>query len=159
MKPRSLRVIGVLLIIAALFSIASGVLAFVMADKTEIGESFKLYPSEYDNLLNIYGFTYSIVLLIASIQFLRLVKWARSLLEVLTWMYIIQQATICVLYVNLLLKKKGELVPSEWAVLAAVIMTLIYISGIVIALIILKYLRSDKIRNAMESSISSAPTI
>ncbi len=152
--PKSVKVIGWLLIIASVYSILSSVFSFLFLDALE--PKYQMYSYSMRIFLTIYGLLFVATALVSSIQFLRLRNWARRALEALSWLYIIQQVARAI-YMLLIHESYFLEIMLDAGLDPSSILKTVFIGlyvfviglGIVLALIILKHLGGDTIKNAM----------
>ncbi len=153
-KPTAVKVIGWFLILVSVFSFLSSAFSFPLLDDVE--PKYLIFSYSVTIALYIYGILYLIMLLISSIQFLRLRNWARRSLEILTWLYIILFSAEAIYYltrekffVYQLLIDAGIDLDSTLKTAVIVFYLLIKGIGVAIAAVIIKHLRSETVRNAM----------
>ena len=167
-KPTSLVFIGwflisvsTLIVLTDLFSLSFKY--FGGLDPAAV-EDAQIFPEPINTIMVAFWFVYYIFLLVSSIQFLRLRPWARTSLEILTWIY------ICYTLVFLI----WELLPIEnkftnnlYSVLGQFgetflkfIKVFLFLTSavyIIAGSFIVKYLRSATIRDAFITSSDSIP--
>jgi len=158
-KPSSLVFIGWFLIMTSAFLILSSTFGVVFKyfgglDAASL-KAAQLYPEPLNSLMVVFWFVYDIFLLVSSIQFLRLRAWARSSLEVLTWIYIMNALVFMILallpiennFINFLDSSLTQFGDTVLFILKVLIYSTFAICLTVAAIIVFK-LRSATIRNA-----------
>ena len=153
-KPKAVKVISWFLIFVAVFSLLSSTFSLSLLESVE--SKYQMFSNTTLIFFYIYGLLYATVLLVSGIQFLRLRSWARSSLEILSWLYIITISAEAIYYVTRenfyvyqILIDSGIDLDSTLKAVVMVIYLMIKGIGVAIAAVILKHLRSATVRNAM----------
>jgi len=147
-KPTRVVLIGWFLIFVALISIFG-----IIGDYNKVS----IIPEPIKAVYYAIGLILSILLLVASIGFLKLKKWSRSTLEFLTWVHLAESLLLPIMMVGVWPDRIALYVesvvahpPNEneltfFTVFIALFCAILFIIGAMI----LFMLRSDKVRNAV----------
>jgi len=172
-KPVAVKVIGTIFVVIAaieLISLMSGVFMLNYFTKhfdqinyqgrfnpyTLISHILNTYGNKYFIFSSIFNFARYSIMLFSAIQFLRLRSWARTVLEILSWLYIVQSfvwSAVVILVLNgriLSLPSEIEFI-TENPLKALIIVSYIVFTGVFVtfAVIIIKSLKSHGVRSAM----------
>jgi hypothetical protein len=154
-RPTCVTVIGwAWIIIGSLMCLSSvlGVFGFVMVSQMAQNHSnaplfFKIFP-----LFSIAQFGIAVLAIIAGVSFLKLKTWSRKVLEVLTWLLLLFVLGFMVYWLFGWLSFMPEQSSSGLDVIGAVMGVVITAIYAVPLVIMLRYLRGEKVRNALAGS-------
>jgi hypothetical protein len=170
-RPTAITVIAWIFIVGAILMIVSssiGFLAFTVI-KQRVGEmppiaqvlphQFRIMNIIYRNfgILALLQVTLAIFVLIASIQFLRLRKWARSALEIISWLGLVYVVGFSIFWVvswigitSGLPSALGSPAPSPlFSIFGAIIGACVAVAWSVPLVVIIMFLRGKMIREAV----------
>ena len=112
---------------------------------------FKIFP-----LLAVIQIGAGIVGLISGINFLKLKSWSRTVLEILTWLLLIYCIGFGIFWAFSWISHNIEESPSGFTIIGVVMGVMIICIYGVPLFIMLKYLRGNKVKTAMEKAAQQA---
>ena len=174
-RPTSVTVIAWIFIVMAGFSIFSGGVGFLVFSATKhMGQAIPPIPQEmpgsfkalsvvfqHFGLLALCQIGFSIFLLIAGIQFLKLRSWARTALEVTSWLGLVYTVSFGIFWVYIWIGMTSRLPsgettpmgsPAMFTRFGAVIGTVVMVTFTVPVVVIIKFLRGATIKTAVTRS-------
>ena len=153
-KPKAVKVIGVLLIVASVYSIL--VSFYAIASTENMDSSLLIFSPRTTVIMNLFGLVYYVALLVACVHFLKLKEWARNWIEISTWIYVIFSSVMSIYilwgkssYIARALESAGLQLSQTLTTLFFGFVVSIIVFILAIACVILIYLRSKTVRNAM----------
>jgi hypothetical protein len=145
-------ILGGLMCLSAIFALFG---SLMMGEGVEghgdVSFIFRIFP-----VLAIVQMGVGVLGLVAGINFLKLRAWSRPVLEVLTWLMLVFVVGFMVFWVFNWLSITSEGAPSGFSIMGGamgVVITGIY--GVPLG-IMLRYLRGDKVRSAMQGSAEAS---
>lgn len=160
-KPTSVTVIGWIFIAITILMVltgAMGFMAFRLLQQKEVLMTkdtpilFKLI-FQYSYILAFLQIIFAIFVMIASIQFLKLRPWARTALEIISWLslvYVIIVSIFCVVKTGMILSSPGaESTSCMFNILGVVAVILVTIVWAIPLIVIIKFLRGTTIKEAI----------
>ena len=153
-KPTAVRVIGIFLIVTSAYMILTS--PYAIASAWSFDSSLLLFSPTVTFIINTFWLVYYVALLIVSVHFLKAKEWARSTIDVFTWIYLFLSSGISAYmligkpnHMEIIFESSGfELTPTMGNILLGLQISILVFS-LAIAVAILIYLRSSKVRNAM----------
>ena len=156
-RPTCVTVIGGVWIVFGVLMFLSSVMGLLSWNM--VGEAAKSEPNFHQNMPSIMSFFPHIVAvqsivaifgLISAINFLRLRSWSRAVLEIVTWILLIAIAGFSVYWEVGWVSSSFSNGPDGFDILGAVMGLFIFAMFVIPLVIMLRYLRGDKVKNATQ---------
>lgn len=137
-------VIGVLMCLSSVFMLAMMMADDMLKEARDMSFLFYIFP-----LLAVVQVGAGILAIVSGINFLKLKSWSRIVLEVLTWIFLVVIIVYMVLWSLIWFLFPSGFHPTGFLIVLAIMA--VVISGIyaVPLIIMLKYLRGPKVKNAL----------
>ncbi|MCP4345385.1 MAG: DUF3810 domain-containing protein [Desulfobacterales bacterium] len=138
-------IIGGLTCLSAIMAFSTLTMISQLPQNPNIPFILRIFP-----LLAIVQIGFAILALVSGINFLKLKSWARNVLETLTWIFLVFIVCFSIFWLFNWFSMASGLEPRSFGIMGAVMCLIITgIYGVPFG-IMLKYLRSPKVRNAMD---------
>ena len=141
-------IIGGLMTISALFAL----IGFMMMPEEAMEDPNVPMIFNFIPVIIIFQIAFSLIGIYSGINFLKLRQWARSVLEIQTWILLVFTSIFMIYWIYSWVGLSSEIEDMGFSILGAVmglVMSAVYIVPLII---MLRYLRGDKVKKAINIS-------